>query len=136
MRLQKATPWQISAHCDAKAVNLFVDFNQRQAETVLRPIYERLFQMHLESCKVWRKCFEITCECCGEARKTFDFNHDRYGGFRLKYKAENILKKGPVFKTCPLGLLRELECNITELSITVKSSTGKENLMLGAMRFV
>ena len=136
MRLQKATTWRILAHCDAKAVNLFVEFNQRQAETVLRPISERLFQKHLESSEVWRKCFEVLCKAYGEARKTFDFSHDRYGGYCLKYKAENILKKGHVFKTCSLGFLRELECNITELSIIVKSSTGKENLTLGPMRFV
>ena len=119
-------------------MSLYVDFGDRYAKTVLRPVSDRIFQKNLQKLEDWRNCFNILCQSYAACKKTFDFCHDRYDGYCLVYKGDETIMGGDVFRAAPVGFLREIDSNITDLSIIIKSSSKEEieNLMLGPTRFV
>ena len=136
LRLTKSTTLQTLAQCDSKAVSLFVESGGRPAESVLRPISDRLFQKKLQTSEDWRSCFDSLCQTYAACKKKFIFRHDRYDGYCLVYQGEQTVLAGEVFRAAPVGFLREIDSNITDLSVIIRSSSEKENLMLGPTRFV
>ena len=89
------------AQCDGQLVEQMVEYDGREARTVLRLHSERNFGSLLRANKDLARCYEKLKESYSRLDK-YLIRHDDFGGYRLCYvgdleiPAKNILEDGPL----------------------------------------
>ena len=136
MKLLREVTWQILSHCDGWAVKKLIEKEERPAATVLRLCSERIFEKNVKEISLWKTCYQICRDAYLSMKPEFEIRTDKFGGYCLVYVCHVVRSKGYIFKNSPVGFLKPIPPDITDLSVITRSSSGQEMLLLGPVRFI
>ena len=93
MSIDKEVDWMLLSHCDGQAVRQLIEYDNREAMTVLRLRPRDAFMRDCQKNAIASRCFEV---CLGSYRSLsgkYAIQHDAYGGYGLVYVGQGWFPK-------------------------------------------
>ena len=135
--IPKDVGWSVLAQCDFFAVEELVQTPERLAMQTVKPMRKSVFETNLRKDIKWRETYDSVLTAYQSLGPKFAIKYDSFGGYRLLYFGEEIIRPPHVFRRNPIGFIREVPDGVaTDLSVMSSRRTGKQLILLGPMRFV
>ena len=130
-------PWAMLAQCDGQLVKQMVEYDSREARTVLRLHFERNFGSQLRDNQDLARCYEKLKESYPRL-DNYLIRHNNFGGYRLLYVGDLEIPAKSILRDGLLGHLAAVPDEVLPVSTVYLKSKQKRGpyLMLGSIRFL
>ena len=135
--LSKKVNWSVLAQCDFFAVERFVQSSGREAMRTVKPLRASKFDRKLAKEPIWNETYQAICKAYSDLHPDFSIVPDKFGGYRLLYIGEKIIKPSTILRRVPVGFIWAVPDGVvTDLSVLSSERNGEQLLLLGPLRFV